>query len=264
MEFLDGIMSVSMFFFIIFAVGFAGFVDAVAGGGGLISLPAYALTGMPMHMAYGCNKFSSSCGTTIATYRYWKNKMVDIPIGITAGIAAFSSATVAAKIVLYLSDESIKKMMLFILPIAAIITLMNKNMGEIDKSAEIPTKKRMIKGFFIGVIVGFYDGIIGPGAGTFAIIGFCLIMNYSLNKASGNAKFLNLSSNYASMLVFLLDGSILFQVAIPCAVGGIIGNILGTSFAIKYGAKGIRKILMFVLVILFATIAWDLIGHNGG
>lgn len=260
MEFLDGIISIPMFLFIIFAVGFAGFVDSVAGGGGLISLPAYALTGMPMHMAYGCNKFSSSCGTTVATYRYWKNKMVDIPIGITSAVGAFFSATIAAKIVLYLSDENIKKMMLFVLPIAAVITLMNKNMGEVDESFEIPLKKRMLLGLFIGIVVGFYDGIIGPGAGTFAIIGFCFITKYSLNTASGNAKFLNLSSNYASLLVFLLDGSVLFQVAIPCAVGGIIGNIIGTNFAIKYGAKGIRKILMFVLVLLFLTIAWDLIG----
>lgn len=258
MEFLDGIMSLPMFFFVIFACTFAGFVDSVAGGGGLISLPAYALTGIPMHIAYGCNKFSSSCGTTIATYRYWKNKMVDVPVGAVSAVGAFLSATIAAKIVLLLDDASIKTMMLVILPIAAVVTLMNKNMGMVDQSNEIPIKIRLFKGLLIGVVVGFYDGIIGPGAGTFAIIAFCLIMKYSLNTASGNAKFLNLASNYASMIVFLLDGSIMFQIAIPCAVGGIIGNTLGTSFAIKYGAKGIRKILMFVLIILFVSIAWEL------
>lgn len=258
MEFLDGIISLPMFIFVISACTFGGFVDSVAGGGGLISLPAYALTGIPMHMAYGCNKFSSSCGTTVATYRYWKNKMVDIPVGISAAIGAFMSATIAANIVLLLSDASIKKLMLIILPIAAIITLMNKNMGQEDNSTNVSANIRLVKSFFIGVIVGFYDGIIGPGAGTFAIIGFCLFMQYSLNKASGNAKFLNLASNYASMIVFFIDGSILFPVAIPCAIGGIVGNVLGTNFAIKYGAKGIRKILMFVLVLLFFTMVYDL------
>ncbi len=249
--FLDGAISFTMFLFLISACFFAGFIDSVAGGGGLISLPVYSLSGMPMHMAYGCNKFSATFGTTLATYRYYKNNMIDLPIGISAALGAFLTSGLAARLVLYLSDATLQAMMAIILPIAAIITLMNKNMGIKDHSHELPQKKKMILGFLVGIALGFYDGILGPGTGTFAIMGFCLVLKYSMNTASGNAKCLNLASNYSALFVFLLDGAVYFPIAIPCAITGIIGNYLGSGFAIRYGASGIRKILIFVLLLLF-------------
>ncbi|MFI3174936.1 MAG: TSUP family transporter [Bacillota bacterium] len=258
--FSELLITMPMFLFAIGACFLAGFIDSIAGGGGLISLPAYMMSGLPVHMAYGCNKFSSSFGTTIATYRYWKNKMVEVPVGIAAAIGAFLASWGGAKIVLFMNEETIRMMMIVVLPIVAIITLMNKNMGVVDESEKNPLKNRVAFGAMIGVVVGFYDGIVGPGAGTFAIMAFCFLMKYSLNTASGNAKFLNLASNYGAMIVFLLEGSVYFKVAIPCAVAGICGNILGSGFAIRYGAKGIRMMLIIVLVLLFINMGLDIFG----
>ncbi len=255
--FSELLITTPMFMFTIGACFLAGFIDSIAGGGGLISLPAYLMSGLPVHMAYGCNKFSSSFGTTIATYRYWKNKMVEVPVGIAAAIGAFFASSIGANIILFMNEEAIRLMMLVILPVAAIITLMNKNMGMVDQSNQNPLKKRMVFGGLIGIVIGFYDGIVGPGAGTFAMMAFCFLMKYSLNTASGNAKFLNLASNYGALFVFLLDGSVYFQVAIPCAVAGILGNILGSGFAIRYGAKGIRYMLIVVLILLFINMGVD-------
>ena len=121
----DMIISFESFIFLMIASFLAGFLDSIAGGGGLITLPAYMLSGLPMHMVYACNKFAAACGTTIATLRYYRNKMVDIPIGLMAAAGAFLCSAIASRIVLFLDDHTLKTMMLIVLPIVAVITLVN-------------------------------------------------------------------------------------------------------------------------------------------
>lgn len=253
----DFIISVPSFIILMGASFLAGFLDSIAGGGGLISLPAYTLTGIPMHFVYGCNKFSAAWGTTIATLRYWKHKMLDIQVGILAAIGAFAASAIAAKVVLYLSDSTLKVMVLIILPIAGLITVLNKNMGEENHSYSYSKKKKVILALLIGGLIGFYDGLIGPGTGTFALMAFCFLMKYDLRTASGNAKCLNLASNYAALGVFLLEGTVYFKIAIPAAIFGIAGNYLGAGFAIKKGAKAIQFMLMVVIVLLFMKMSAD-------
>lgn len=237
----------------------AGFLDSIAGGGGLISLPAYTLTGMPMHVVYGCNKFSAACGTTVATLRYWKHKMLDIRVGILSAIGAFAASALAAKIVLYLSDNTLKTMMLVILPVAGVITIVNKNMGGENCSDSLSKKKKTILALLIGAFIGFYDGLVGPGTGTFALMAFCLIMKYDMRTATGNAKCLNLASNYASLVVFLIEGTVYLPIAIPTAICGVAGNFIGAGVAIKKGTKAIRAVLMVVIVLLFLKMAADVL-----
>ncbi len=253
----DFIISVPSFLMLMGASFLAGFLDSIAGGGGLISLPAYTLTGIPMHFVYGCNKFSAAFGTTIATLRYWKHKMLDIQVGILAAIGAFAASALAAKVVLYFSDNTLKAMMLIFLPIVGIVTLLNKNMGEENHSDSFSKKKKVILALLIGGLIGFYDGLIGPGTGTFALMAFCFVMKYDLRTASGNAKCLNLASNYAALAVFLLEGTVYFKIAIPAALFGIAGNYLGAGFAIKKGAKAIQYMLMVVIVLLFIKMGVD-------
>ena len=247
----DMIISFESFLFLMIASFLAGFLDSIAGGGGLISLPAYMLSGLPMHMVYACNKFAAACGTTIATLRYYRNKMVDIPIGLTAAAVAFLCSAIAAKIVLVLNEHTLKTMMLVILPVVAVVTLMNKNMGNENHSDQFSKSKKYALAFLIGGLIGFYDGLFGPGTGTFALIGFCLILKYDMRTATGNAKFLNLASNYASLVVFILAGTVYWVVAIPAAAFNICGNYIGAGVAIKKGAAVIRKMLMVVIVLLF-------------
>ena len=159
----DMIISFESFIFLMIASFLAGFLDSIAGGGGLISLPAYMLSGLPMHMVYACNKFAAACGTTIATLRYYRNKMVDIPIGLTAAAGAFLCSAIAAKIVLYLNENTLKTLLLIFLPVVAVVTLVNKHMGNENHSDRFSKGKKFILAFLIGGFIGFYDGLIGPG-----------------------------------------------------------------------------------------------------
>lgn len=255
----DLIISTQNFIFLMIASFLAGFLDSIAGGGGLISLPAYVLTGLPMHMVYACNKFSAACGTTIATFRYWRHKMVDIPIGLTAAAGAFLCSAIASRIVLYLNEQTLKTMMLVILPIVAVITLVNKNMGGENLSGQFSKHKKFALAFLIGGLVGFYDGLFGPGTGTFALIAFCMILKYDMRTATGNAKFLNLASNCAALVVFIFAGTVYWAVAIPAAAFNIAGNFIGAGVAIKKGTKVIRGMLMVVIVLLFIKMVGEVL-----
>lgn len=257
--FTEVMISVPNFIMLMVACFFAGFLDSIAGGGGLISLPAYTLTGMPMHLVYGCNKFSAAFGTTAATLRYWKHKMLDIQVGILSAIGAFIASAVAAKVVLFLSDNTLKTMMLVVLPIVGVVTVVNKNMGGENLSDSFSKKKKVVLALLIGGFIGFYDGLVGPGTGTFALMAFCLIMKYDMRSASGNAKCLNLASNYAALVVFLIEGTVYLPIAIPAAIFGVAGNFIGAGVAIKKGTKAIRMMLMVVIVLLFLKMAADVL-----
>jgi uncharacterized protein len=245
----------SMLYLLVFA---GGFIDSVAGGGGLISLPAYMITGLPVHIAFGCNKFSSACGTTFSTIRFLKSKSIDIAIAIVAAICSFIGSSMASRIVLMLDGKKLKTLLVIIIPIAAVIILLNKNKGGENLSEDISRTKKITIAVIIGLLIGFYDGLIGPGTGTFAIIAFSLLIKYDLKTASGNSKLLNLASNYASLVTFIFAGTIAYKIAIPAAFFGILGNYIGAGLAIKRGDKFIRPMMLVVLVLLLVKMVWDL------
>lgn len=242
-------------------VCFAGFVDASAGGGGTISLPAYIFVGIPPHFALGCNKLSGSCGTTLAVFNFWKSGAIDVKAALIAAAGSFIGAVVGSGIALRLSEQTIKTMLFFILPLAAIIIFAKRNFGEENLSSTITKTKAVILAFFIGFLIGGYDGMFGPGTGTFAIIAFSMLMKYDLKTASGNAKILNLASNYASFATFAIAGSVIYKIAIPAAICGMIGNHFGSRYAIAKGAKFIRPMMVGVLTLLLVKIAYDLLAR---
>lgn len=253
-DFSLSIETLLMLYFLIFI---SGFIDAVAGGGGLISLPAYMITGMPVHVAYGCNKFSGACGTTFSTIRFLKHRAIDIYIAAIAAVSSFIGSAIASHIVLILDEKVLKMMLMIIIPIAAVIILFNRNYGSENRSREIGRVKGLIIAVLIGLLIGFYDGLIGPGTGTFAIIAFSLLMKFDLRTSSGNAKLLNLASNYASIVTFIFAGTIAYKIAIPSALCGILGNYIGAGFAIKKGEKFIRPMMVVVLILLLSKILFD-------
>lgn len=235
----------------------AGFIDAVAGGGGIITLPVFMLTGLPAHQAYGCNKFSAAAGTTFSAARFLANKVLDLKVAVISAISAFIGAAVASRIVLYLPGELLKKMMIIILPIVAVVIFIKKDYGNENQSASLGKNKMIIFAILIGILIGLYDGIFGPGTGTFAIIAYTMIMKYDLKTASGNAKILNLASNYASVVTYMIAGTVVYNIAIPAAICGIIGNYLGAGFAIKRGAKFIKPMMMVVVVLILGKMFVD-------
>lgn len=251
-------LSGPMFAFLVAMVGLAGFVDSAAGGGGLISLPAYLFAGLPAHLTYGTNKFSAACGTTFSTARYFKNGAMDLKVAALAAAGSFAGSALGVQLVLLVSDEALRAMMLVILPIAAVVLLWKRNTPDNEPGPAQPlTAKRAAMALGIGLAIGCYDGLFGPGTGTFAILAFTTLMGFDLRTAGGNAKLLNLASNYASLITYLFSGMVVFHIAIPCAAANIAGNLLGSHLALKNGAKFIRPMMLVVLVLLLGKILMD-------
>ena len=215
-----------MMAFLILMTGFAGFVDSAAGGGGLISLPAYLFAGLPPHYTYATNKFGAACGTTFATANFFKNGAMNLKVGILAAIGSFAGSALGAHIVLLLSDELLRTMMFLILPVAAVVILWQRDLPDQNRDDGTLNLKKILLALGIGLGIGLYDGIVGPGTGTFAIIAFTTLMGFDLRTANGNGKVLNLASNYASLFTYLMSGLVVFSIGIPCAISGIAGNLL--------------------------------------
>ena len=232
-------ISLPMMAFLVFMTGFAGFVDSAAGGGGLISLPAYLFAGLPPHYTYATNKFSAACGTTFATASFFKNGAMNIKVGILAAIGSFAGSALGAYIVLMLSDEVLQMMMFIILPIAAVVILWRRNLPDENRDDGTLNLKKALLALGIGLGIGLYDGMVGPGTGTFAIIAF--------------------ASNYASLFTYLSSGLVVFPVGIPCAISNIVGNIIGSHFALRKGAKFIRPMMLVVLVLLLGKLITDML-----
>ncbi len=252
-------ISLPMMAFLVFMTGFAGFVDSAAGGGGLISLPAYLFAGLPVHYTYGTNKFSAACGTTFATANFFRNGAMNVRVGVLAAVGSFVGSAIGSHIVLLISEEALRTMMLIILPIAAVLILWRRDLPDENRDDGTFGLKKALIALGIGMGIGLYDGIFGPGTGTFAIIAFTTIMGFDLRTAGGNAKVLNLASNYASLITYLGSGLVVFPVAIPCAISGIVGNIIGSHFALKKGAKFIRPMMLVVLVLLLGKLVTDML-----
>ena len=257
-----------MVIFVCFFVFLAGFIDSIAGGGGLISLPAYLMTGYPIHLMLGTNKTSSLCGTLISTFHYFKNAQIHIKSAlISAGFALFGSY-LGASFALLVDGKILKLIVLCLLPVVCIFISNNASskhkkqhsaeVSELSKETHTLHPHYLVLCAILGLSVGFYDGMLGPGTGTFLIIGFHSI-GFSLVNASGNAKLVNLCSNIAAFTRFLMSGSILWSLAIPAAVCGVAGNYLGSRLAIKKGERIIRPLIYVMVGIIFITFLSELL-----
>ena len=246
--------------FLWFFVFLAGFVDSAAGGGGLISLPAYLFVGLPPHTAIGCNKFSAACGTTLSAARFFKNGAVDWQVAAISAVCSFVFSYLGTRLALMINQETLKTAWGVVLPIVAVILLLKRDFGTENQSADIPKKKAFLLAAGAGAAIGFYDGLIGPGTGTIAIIVFSAWMKYDLKTASGNAKILNLASNYASLIAVIVGNKVIYSIAVPAAVFGIIGNYIGAGFAIKKGTAFIKPLMICVIVLLFGKLFYDVFG----
>jgi len=249
-----------------FLIFLAGFVDSIAGGGGLLSIPAYLMAGFPPHLAAGTNKLSASLGTTVSTIRYFRHGRVHLAAAATSAALAFPGSFLGSSAALSLPSEGFRAAMLVMIPVAAVLVLTRKNGDDADDRRE-----PKVKGFWlwflcglIGFTIGFYDGFFGPGAGTFILMLHSLVLGFGLRTASGNAKVVNLSSNYAAFAVFLAAGQILWVPGLAAGACGIAGNWLGSGIAIRKGAKAIKPVFALVLAMLFAKVVYDAVTKGAG
>lgn len=233
-----------------------GFVDAIAGGGGIITMVGFILAGVPIHSAMGTNKVASLFGTSIATFNYFKKGMFDKRYIIFSIIGSVIGGIVGAFLALHTSDHTMNIMMVIALPIMAILMMIGFKPR--TKENYLSNKKIYIFSFIVGISVAFYDGLIGPGAGTLYIIGFSLC-GLTLLKANGNAKLVNLVSNIMAAVLFVHDGEIILWLVIPCIITSAVANYLGSKLAIKNGSKIIKPVMIGVILLLFIKTITDFI-----
>ena len=228
----------------------AGFIDSIAGGGGLIALPAYMMCGMPIYYVYGCNKFQCAFGSTIAAWKYFKNGCLDLKITLVSAVTSFLFSMLGTRIIFYLKEEQIRSMLMVLLPLTAILVIFVKNAWNYTETRKPLILSNVIRALLIGMILGLYDSLYGPGGGTIAMLLFTFLFQYDIRTASGNAKLALIVSNYTALLSYILSGNVLYAVAIPCALSNVLGNYLGAGFAIKNGAKIIRPVMICVVTVL--------------
>ncbi len=238
----------------------AGFVDSIAGGGGLISLPAYLLAGLPAHYAIGTNKTAMSIGTFTAASKYLRAGQIDLRVGALSAIGSFLGASIGSSRAMLIPASVLKMIMLGVLPAVAIFLLVKKDFGANAEEVFRPSARRLtVTALFIGFAVGCYDGLVGPGAGTFFILAFTGFLGFDLIKSSGCAKVANLASNVASMIVFVINGKVLFSLAAPAAVFAAAGGFTGAHLAIRGGSKYVRYVIFVVIALLFVKLAAELL-----
>ena len=251
-------MSIEIAIFLAIASGFAGFVDAMAGGGGLIQLPAL-LVGLPnkeLPLILGTNKVPSIFGTAAAARNYFKNIKPDIPLTLTMMVPAFAGSMGGAALAAFVPKDFFKPFIVFLLILVAIYTWRKPDLG-MSENLKFTNQKRLFLVALIGLLIGFYDGIFGPGTGTFLVFLLVSGIGYAFLKASGTAKLVNIATNAGAILSFQIAGHIWWQLGLLLAIANVSGAILGSRLAIKGGSPLVRKVFLAVTFLLITRVAWD-------
>jgi len=245
----------------------AGFIDSVAGGGGILSLPAYLMAGIPAHAAAGTNKVVNGCGTCIATLKYFRSGKVRVRLAVIAAAGAILGSAAGSQLASLIPESVLKGIMLVALPGVAVFMVVKKDFGadneEYAERVKKYGKKEMIISTLIGIFIGCYDGLVGPGTGTFMIVAFTAFLSMDLLTASGCSKAANLASNVSAAVVWILHGSVLWKLALPAIACNTLGNYMGARYAIRGGSEKIRKMMFVVLGLLFVKILYDLLAVPG-
>ncbi len=251
-------MSIEIAIFLAIASGFAGFVDAMAGGGGLIQLPAL-LVGLPnkdLPLILGTNKVPSIFGTAAAARNYFKNIKPDLPLTITMMVPAFAGSMAGAGLAATIPKEFFKPFLVFLLLVVAIYTWRKPELG-MSENLKYTNRKRLVIVAVMGLLIGFYDGIFGPGTGTFLVFFLVSAIGFAFLKASATAKLVNIATNAGAILSFQLTGHIWWQLGLLLAFANVTGAIIGSRLAIRGGSPLVRKVFLAVTFLLIARVAWD-------
>lgn len=232
----------------------AGLVDAIGGGGGLISLPAYLLAGVPMHNAIATNKLSSTCGTTLTTVRFIRQGLVNWKIAVPTILFAILGSSVGANLSMRMDEKIMQNILFFVLPVVAFVVMNPKLFRDSVETSLLFNTKLWIAVIFSSFLVGIYDGLYGPGTGTFLIIAFTVFAKMDMRSANAQAKVINLTTNITSLTIFLLNGQAILLLGLAAAACNMAGNYVGSSLALKQGSKITRPIIIFVLILLFLKV----------
>lgn len=230
----------------------AGFIDAIVGGGGLLQTPAtlLILPQYPIATLLGTVKIPSLAGTAVAAVKYAKQVKFNLAVLAACTFTAFLASLTGAYLVSRINNQHIKPIILVVLIAVALYTYFNKQFGVQQQRNQTLARQVLLAAVF-GLVIGFYDGLIGPGTGSFLILVFIGALGFDFIGASAHAKIVNVGTNLAALLYFSSTGHVLFQYAIPMAVFNILGSFLGAKLALLKGNKFVR---IFFLIVVFGTI----------
>lgn len=236
---------------------FSGIVDSLAGGGGLISLPAYLAAGLNPALLLGTNKLSSCIGTTVSAVRYGRNARFDLKSFAPVIVVSLIGSWIGAEAGQLLSPWILRYLLLAAIPVVGYAVFSRHDFGRTDRSAGFAHSELRARSMAISFPLGIYDGFFGPGTGTFLALAFTRFCRYDLLKATTCTKILNLTSNFSAMIAFLWAGRT--HVALGLSMGGlnVAGNYVGSHLGIRRGASVIRPMILLVCSALFAKLLWD-------
>lgn len=255
---LDG-LALWIVLLICLGVFLAGFMDAIAGGGGIISLPTYlmAFHGLPFYYAFGTNKLSSCVGTVFSTARFIKHGYVDWKLFAPSVAFAVLGSTGGTWIQHHTPDQVLKYMLLAVLPVVAAVTLRGRDWP--DEPEPMPFWKQALIVWAAALLIGAYDGYYGPGTGTFLMITFVRVAKLDTRNAAGGVKVINLSSNLGSLATASAAGYVYWRVGLVAAAASIAGHYIGAGLAIKSGSKLVRPAVVIVLLLLVLKVGSELL-----
>lgn len=237
----------------------AGFVDAIAGGGGLIQLPAVMIfcPGVAIPVIFGTNKLASLCGTSVAAWRFTRSIRLDWQVVGPAAGTAFVFSMLGSRSVSLLNPAVLRPLVLGLLVLAAIYVYVVKEIGLIHRPRHGAVRGRWL-GVLVGAVLGFYDGFFGPGSGSFLILIFASFFGFEFLVASAAAKIVNCCTNLASVIYFVGTGQVLYALAIPMAVCGVLGAMAGAHLAILRGSRFVRVFFLLIVAALIAKLGRDM------
>ena len=232
----------------------AGLVDAIGGGGGLISLPAYLLAGVPMHNAIATNKLSSACGTTLTTIRFIRQGLVNWKIAVPTAAFAILGSSLGANLSMKMDEGVMQNILFIVLPVVAFVVMNPKLFHDREENSIVLNGRLWVTAITSAFLIGIYDGFYGPGTGTFLIIAFTVFGRMDMRSANAQAKIINLTTNITSLIIFLMNGQAVILLGLAAAVCNMAGNYVGAGLALKQGSKVTRPVIVLVLALLFLKI----------
>ncbi len=232
----------------------AGLVDAIGGGGGLISIPAYLLAGLPVHQTIATNKLSSTCGTGLATIRFIKEGLVNWRLALPTILFAMMGSSLGANLSMMMEEGIMETVLFIVLPVVAFIVLNPRIFHDNEEQEVTVNKKTMLVAILSAFVIGGYDGFYGPGTGTFLIIAFTLFAKLDIRTANAHTKVINLTTNITSLVIFFLNGQVAVTLGLAAAACNMAGNYVGASLAMTKGSKITRPVIILVLGLLFLKV----------
>ena len=254
-----GIESLTWQMALIVAVGvfLASFMDAIAGGGGIISIPTYLIAGLPAHMALGTNKVSAGIGTIASTARFVKNGYVDWALALPSVGLALIGSHFGTSLQLMIPEAYLQYLLLLVLPVVAFVVLRQRTFPE--TAGKIARRKQTFIVLLASLIVGAYDGFYGPGTGTFLLLIYCNLAKMDVRTAGGNVKLVNFASNVGAFVTSLRSGQVFLALGLIGAVTSLLGHFLGAGLAIKNGSKIVKPTVIIVLLLLAVKVVQQLV-----